>query len=117
MSWESAPGNGSFRADSDAFIFSLDYQRVYGPYDTKKAVKHHELLGPNFGGTSLGIFNALMSERDAGLSIPNRKGTNNFCSIPVDREGDNVITGVGKGKTDYEMTFTLSKLVVYKVVL
>jgi len=58
-----------------------------------------------------------MNDPDAGLSIPNRRGKSNFYFIPVDSEGDNVLTGVGKGKRDYEMTFTLSKLLVYKVIL
>jgi hypothetical protein len=103
--------------DKEAFVFSLDNTRVFRPLDNKKAIYHNEMIGPSFGGNSLGINSFSLNEPEVGMSIPNAKGTDNYFKIPVDSKGFNILTGDGKGRADIEMTFSVSQLLVYRVVI
>ncbi len=75
------------------------------------------MIGPSFGGNSLGINSFSLNEPEVGMSIPNAKGTDNYFKIPVDSKGFNILTGDGKGRADIEMTFSVSQLLVYRVVI
>lgn len=117
VSWQSVPNKGSYRADRHAFVFSLDYQRVFRAQNISKAVYHADDYGPNFGGSALSLFHMRMNETDVGLSVPKMQDYRSYYNIAVDSKGNNVLTGESWQEDPYDNTFTIKELLVYRVIL
>ena len=117
LSWTST---GYYKEDADAFVFSLTESAdnsnalTFKPLDSKNAVYHNSGCGPNFGGNSLSLKNNPLNGADSGYCYTNGKGNDNY-RIPVDFEGNSVLTGEGKGKADSKKTFTCLDYEVFTV--
>ena len=89
-SWSSDFG---FATDSEAFLFTLDHQKLFRPLDHSMAILNHPGHGPIFGGPSLTLLGE--SSPNLGMSYKNGYGEYNYYNIPTDRDGNNILTGDG----------------------
>ena len=64
---ESWSGDGCYRKDEKAFIFSIDRKQIYRVVDAKKAIYCHSNWGPCFGGNALSLSGDPLNKEDAGF--------------------------------------------------
>ena len=108
-----AGGDCEWVEDRESFVFSVDSRElVFKPTDYSKSVGHGSNEGPNFGGGDLGTANDPMNDTASGYCYIN---FNTYKDIGCDSEGNHVLTGDGKGKSDHGKRFTCTALEVYQV--
>ena len=104
-------GGNSWKEDRESFVFSVDSRElVFKPKDYSRSVRHHSIIGPNFG--DLGMFLDPMNGNNSGCCYIN---CITYKDIGCDSEGNHVLTGDGKGKSDHDKYFTCTALEVYLV--
>ena len=68
QSWSSS---GSYKNDSNAFLFSLDYKEQYFTYDGTNAIYDNGSYGPTFGsGYDLSIYNNCTQNNSSYCNFP-----------------------------------------------
>ena len=64
QTWQS-DSNGAFKDDKNAFLFSLDKQKIYSYKNDNKAINNHKDYGPTFGyGFTLRIFSNCIQKKN-----------------------------------------------------
>lgn len=90
------PRYGCYKPDPDAFIFSIDLNKIYRPINDSGAIYCQSGYGPSFGYTSLSFGATEMNRVNACFCYTNGNGTYNYYTIPHDSKGNNEVTGEGK---------------------
>jgi hypothetical protein len=76
QSWESLKNDDfddeiqnpkAFKADDEAFIYSIDRQQIYRVIDAQKALYCDSDWGPSFGGYALGLLGNKLNSDNAGM--------------------------------------------------
>lgn len=93
--------NDYTKSDPDAFIFSLDLNKIYKPSNPSHAIYTFAGYGPCFGERSLSFVGNPMNSKNESRCWTNGYGGWNPFNIPADLEGNNEVTGQGsKQKND-----------------
>lgn len=107
-------GSGNQR-DEKACLFALtDQLAVFRPGNPDYAVHHDASQAFNFS-RCLGVNNDPMNEEGAGDCFTAGADTGGEYKIPVDEEGNSVLTGSGAGEPAHNKTFTIAEIEVYQV--
>ena len=113
LSWGGNGNEPHHINDTEEFLFSVDHLTTYRSAKTHSHLAQSLITerGPVFGVNSL-IFDSNMR---SGWSNTNEK-EEEFYNIPIDSEGNSMLTGEGKQNLNGLKNFTCMELEVYQVV-
>jgi hypothetical protein len=63
-----------YKADKEAFIFSINYGQIYRVIDDQKAIYCCSDVGPSFGGNTLGLYGNPLNKEHAGYCFTKSEG-------------------------------------------
>jgi hypothetical protein len=94
QSWDS--DSDDYKADENAFIFSIDRQQIYRPVASQKAIYSKSTWGPSFGCDALGLVGDELNAEDGGHCFTNGDHNGPIYRIKCDYQGIHEVTGEGK---------------------
>ena len=106
--------SGWNRPDPTAFLFALTGKmQIFKPGSVENAVYHYSEHGPYFqAALALGFYDTDL--RDGKCRTKSQWDSGKY-NIPVDENGNSVLTGDGQGKKDKSKTFRCEALQVFLV--
>ena len=96
QSWDS--DSDDYKADENAFIYSIDRQKIYRPVASQKAIYSKSTWGPSFGCDALGLAGDQLNAEDGGHCFTNGDHNGPIYRIKCDSQGIHEVTGEGKGQ-------------------
>jgi hypothetical protein len=96
QSWDS--DSDDYKSDENAFIFSIDRQKIYRPVASQKAIYSKSTWGPSFGCDALGLTGDQLNAEDGGHCFTNGDHNGPIYRIKCDSQGIHEVTGEGKGQ-------------------
>ncbi|TNV79930.1 hypothetical protein FGO68_gene4969 [Halteria grandinella] len=110
-----------WKTDREAFLFSIDYERVFPTNRPESAIYGHPELGPDFGTHNLFGRHTIEPRLNMGSTSCNSNGASlntnwpSAFNVPNDQDGNNLMTGEGAGKPDNKKTFFCTEIEVYEL--
>jgi hypothetical protein len=110
IKWESC---AAYRRDSDGFIFSVSNKSKLTPTNPDKAIYFLSDGTLGFGGDSIECHCDPLNKQGQGRCHTNGQGSFNHYNVGTDSEGNNILTGTGKGQKDEAKRFTCTAIETY----